>query len=310
MKIRTLSISLFAFLFMNFNVFSQFNGYEYYRKVEDIGKTGWYNIKISHKDFSVLNNDFSSLRLYEIDEGKIVETPYILNRNDYYSLHDINAKWEEIPVKEMRLKENNKQKTTNLYVKLGISDQIRAFQIFIKQDRDHYQRTIRLYDNCGPEHEDSWWSSDLTESTISSVVPNKIFYLIDYVYEDCITLQIENGDDQPLVIDSVKFFTTSYELKAKFFKNKKYLLIYGNKHKRSPEYDIINFEYEIPDKLPTLKVYEEKAFSNIDENKEEGKLITLQIKNEKKWIWGIMIGVIVVIGIFTYYLVRTTVKED
>ena len=70
---------------------------------------------------------------------------------------------------------------------------------------------------------------------------------------DTLRMTIYNGDDQALIVDSIKTYIRKYYLVAYLNKNEIYALMYGDEFANFPEYDLA-FGHQLPDSLPRSQV--------------------------------------------------------
>lgn len=89
-------------------------------------------------------------------------------------------------------------------------------------------------------------------------------------------ITIENNNNQPLDIQGVEVKNAIYFLIARFTEKGNYSLFYGNKKAEKPQYDIENFEENIPKNPSVITVSKEEQNP---EFKTETKSPYLKIKS-------------------------------
>lgn len=70
-------------------------------------------------------------------------------------------------------------------------------------------------------------------------------------YTDTLMLSVNNGDDRPLSIDSIKAYTPKYYLIAALEQGVNYTMTYGDKSASMPDYDLF-FSLHVSDSIPRL----------------------------------------------------------
>ncbi|PLX06521.1 MAG: hypothetical protein C0594_06680, partial [Marinilabiliales bacterium] len=116
------------------------------------------------------------------------------------------------------------------------------------------------------------------------LVPLKSFYISSYSGNTCnlnsvrsneLILAVQNNDDKPLVLDSVKLFCLKRILTADLNKDRGYALYFGNSKVIKPQYDLIHFRDSITKPLETIVPLE--AFRYVDKQTEESNSTMLII---------------------------------
>lgn len=119
-------------------------------------------------------------------------------------------------------------------------------------------------------------------------------------YADTLRMRIQNGDDQPLHIDSIKTYIDRFYLVAYLEAGTAYTLQYGNEQAAAPEYDL-SFETHIPDEIQHLALADVRPLPIASVPESHPWLPFLKTYG----IWAIILLVILQI----LYLVRKTLKQ-
>lgn len=69
---------------------------------------------------------------------------------------------------------------------------------------------------------------------------------------------IDNGDNQPLNLDSIEIKGYEHMLIGRFNKPASYYLVYGKDYENKPNYDLAHFKDKIPNSLISLNLGEEQ----------------------------------------------------
>lgn len=125
--------------------------------------------------------------------------------------------------------------------------------ILLKEIEDEYKKsnesnlgTMKKYKRYSPSSESFEISSDKetvfeTNNFLGDVKTNSFI------------IEINNEDDEPLQINSIKGFQLVSTISADLKKDKNYFLYFGDSLLFAPSYDIVYFESKISDSIPILK---------------------------------------------------------
>jgi hypothetical protein len=95
---------------------------------------------------------------------------------------------------------------------------------------------------------------ELASFELNSNVKNS--FTIPEIFEKELFIKIENQDNLPLQISSVKFNQNPISLIADLTANENYIIKTGNKNLTQPEYDLSNFKNNISGILPQTSIYD------------------------------------------------------
>ena len=113
-------------------------------------------------------------------------------------------------------------------------------------------------------------------------------------------LNIYNGNNEPLYVDSFNVSGFRDYLLARFTKEADFFLAYGKENDQLPSYDIEKFKDNIPEELTSLSLGEEILIIPNQPMVEEKGLF-----ENKLWLWILMILAIVIMGGFTLKMLRS-----
>jgi hypothetical protein len=106
-------------------------------------------------------------------------------------------------------------------------------------------------------------------------------------------MEVDNGDNPPLKFSALNTEQRPRYLVAFLEKEVDYQLLAGNPRAAMPGFDLALFKDSIPTSLPTLQ------YGPIRRN--TAVLATTPVLN---WLWAVIIGVLLVVGFFTYRLMQ------
>jgi len=111
---------------------------------------------------------------------------------------------------------------------------------------------------------------------------------------------IRNHDNQPLSIDAIAVRGYLHNLVARFTEPGNYALYYGHKTARTPQYDIKRFTGTIPEAPGKLTLGAQQVLDKSHLATKETKPL---IENQF-WLWLVMGVVILLLGGFTFSMLR------
>ena len=115
-------------------------------------------------------------------------------------------------------------------------------------------------------------------------------------------LRIQNLDDQPLGKITVKPFTFQEEIRLKLEGKGKYVIAYGKKDDKQPYYDLYHFKNVIT-VLSAVPLGAEQKIPHA------AVAVQKPLIGNKMWIWAALIVCVVVIGLFTFKLMKSDHKQ-
>jgi len=194
----------------------------------------------------------------------------------------------------------DKYDAANVY-NLSLSETARISSIFIsvQSDFDYYRPiTIsRITDSVETETGVKYMYEKLTTGTLNSIEPNTFSF--PAVTTSQLKIAIENGDNKPLEIGEFRASGFVHELIGRFTDKADYYLVYGNLNARKSQYDIERFRDNIPLTLSTVSLDSETI---IPKSSAE---TSLPLFESKRWLWGVLIIVIIVLGWFSLKMMRS-----
>ena len=110
--------------------------------------------------------------------------------------------------------------------------------------------------------------------------------------------RILNNDDEPLEDIKVSAKSLKHHLKVRFNKPADYYLVYGNKTVTYPNYDIAKLNPELPEDIKNLDLGMEEIIPKIQPE------TNTPLFEDKKWLWGIMAVIIVILGWFSFKMMK------
>ena len=277
-------------------------------------------------DLEASNNQtewFSVLENYRILSIKNTQTDYQFTQVDFpdskYKFYRIKIKANEQPklsgakiweqknnaenlkisaIKSIKKAIDSKQKTSIIDIELIHKIPVSQLNIEVTS-AFYYYRPIKIEALKDSIQTEKGWHFNyeiLSQETLSSLDKNG--FSLGNSLAKKLRITIENGNNQPLEINNVIVKNPIYYLLARFTEKGNYDLFYGNNKASKPNYDIENFQENIPKNLTEVTLSKE-------ETNPDFKTVTQSPLFENKiWLWALMGIIIVVIGYFSLKMLR------
>lgn len=325
-------VSEVAIPFQMINVSSRNSDYFYTFELSENKQINQIKLNFSQENFDwrvdleASNNQsewFSVLKNYRILSIKNSQTDYQFTQVDFpdskYKFYRLKIKASEQPklteakiweqkkndgdfritaIKSQKKEIDSKKKLTIFYLELQHKVPVSSVNIAVSNTFDYYRPiTIEVLKDS-IETEKGWhynYEAIATE-TLSSL--NKTGFSLANTLAKKLKITIENGSNQPLEVSNIEVKNSIYYLLARFTEKADYALFYGNLKASSTNYDIENFQENIP------KNPKELQLGNEEKNPDFKKVTQSPLFENKIWLWALMGIIIVVIGYFSLKMLR------
>lgn len=259
------------------------------------------SIKNKHTDYHYTNLEFpeSKYLFYRVlfKDAKLLK----LNNVSLYKKEVLDGKFRDYEISKFKVSEEKKEKRTYIDLDLKMPVSISYLGLNVKDSIDYYRPITIKYLTDSFKTDYGWRYSYKTLATgVLSSIEEKAF-LFESVVAQKLKIVVDNYDNEPLNISGVFIKGYLHQMLARFSSKTKadYFIIYGNSKARKPIYDIANFKNNIPSGLKSLSLGEE---IKIEVGNENEKVLPL-FRNEV-WLWGIMGGIIIVLSVFTFKMMK------
>jgi hypothetical protein len=215
----------------------------------------------------------------------------------------VNGKARNYKAASHNIRDDKKRKETIIDIALEQSVPVSSIRINSSDKFDFYRNVLieYLYDSTKTEKGYIKNYVDLTQGVLSSIEQND-FHISNVIAKN-IRIRIYNDDNQPLNISSVQVKGTVHELVVRFTEEANYFLVYGNATAVQPNYDINHFKSKIPKTLTALTLDTEEF--TLNENYSTENSTDDEAFLGKNWIWFVMTIIIVILGWFTFKMMRS-----
>ena len=212
----------------------------------------------------------------------------------------INGLYKKYNIQNITVKENKKSKQTEIDVTLQLSVRINTVNIVVSDSFDYYRPVTIKYLKDSFKTELGWKYNyaRLTSGYLNSIEGNEFRFSNTTVKK--LKIVIDNGSNIPLTIDTVKVKGYIHELVARFTEKATYFLAYGNNNAVKPNYDIEHFVDKIPGAITQVNLGNELMIEK-EKQQEQSPLF-----ENKMWLWGIMLVIIILLVWFTMKMMRNS----
>jgi len=205
----------------------------------------------------------------------------------------IKGKLKNFPIEKMSTSADKEGQQTEIDIFLPLAVPLSMLEIAIKDTFDYYRPLTIKYLVDSFETEQGWKYNyqTLKRGTLNSIERNEFKFNSTILRR--LKILIDNGDNQALELDTVEVKGYEHVLTGRFTEKGTYYLVYGNENERAAHYDIELFKDKIPKTMNEITLGEEEIIIK------ESTLIKEALFKNKKWLWAIMIFVIVLLGGFS-----------
>ncbi len=197
-------------------------------------------------------------------------------------------------ITSFKTEENSTKKQTISHLTLAHPVPLNQLKFNIATTQDYYRNMSIEYlvDSIKTEKGYKYNYRRLGSGTLNSIDDNS-FNLNGKMVQN-IKVIIENNDNEPLKITSIEAKGNTHQLTARFSTPATYYLTYSNAKANTPKYDITRFQEKIPITLTPLNIGNQVSISR------ENTVKKSPLFENEKWLWAIMILIVLVLGLFTY----------
>jgi len=188
--------------------------------------------------------------------------------------------------------ENNDDKNTYIrFPDVKHPYSINKIEFGIKNKPDYLRRAVL---------EDS--TSYYTEYMSLSSIKENAFFTNDFLFSSKAYVEIENHNNPPLVVDSIKIYGLRRYVCVYLEAGKKYKLASDRRDPVSSEYDIEHFKNKIPNDLPILQLTNAESYIIPEEIIPQRELSLIE---QPAFLWSI----IILVGVFLVFVCVRMIRE-
>jgi hypothetical protein len=197
------------------------------------------------------------------------------------------------------------QKETQIHI-LFSAPQIMNQIVFEISKPTYYNRNVILYKKTKQiiNRKSQVYEEEIASFELNSKVKNS--FTIPEIFEKEVFIKIENQDNLPLTISSIKFNQKPISIIADLNAGENYILKTGNKNLTQPEYDISNFKDNITAALPQISISEVRHAAQAKKNEIQKSAFWQQ--SWFMWLCIILGGITILF--FTASLIKDLKKQN
>lgn len=210
----------------------------------------------------------------------------------------VEGKFRKYRIHTTKIYQRETEKQTVILIELDSFVPLSKLNIFVNSTFDYYRPiTIKyLVDSFKTQQGSKYNYSTISTGTLNSLEKNEFKFTTSTLKK--LEVIIDNGDNQPLKIDSLIVEGYVHELITRFINPANYYLVYGNTRVSKPHYDIDIFADKIPSELSTLTLGDEQII-------EQGAIVKKQpLFQNKIWLWITIVFIIVLLGGFSLSMIK------
>lgn len=272
-------------------------------------KINWYALKEQFAIHSITDQDntstirivdfpLSNYAYYKLDIEDSVSAPLNILAAGYYEVTTEDGKFTEVAVRSHKI-DSARMKSSFLILRFDTVQVIDKILLSMKGTPYFLRRGAILQKmKVKSKKKESFFYDELDEFTLSSKQPSTIE--LDRARGNEFVIRIDNDDNPPLDVLSVKAFQLNRYLTAWLKKDERYSLNFGDESMRSPTYDIGYFKENIPGEVPTLDA------SPVHKYGQSPGSASTAFFTSRIIIWIAIISVITVLGFMAVKMVRET----
>lgn len=254
-------------------------------------------------EVKLLNFPLSDYEYYQLEISDSLSPPLNILKVGYYDVQPENGKYSDIPGVTFTQRDSSAVRQSYVHVSLQNKARIDKLTINVRSP-SRYRRsatlsTTGLYKS--KRGKETWVYEPVTSVQLNSAGENTVF-LSGLLVKD-FYLIIDNADNPPLVLESLKAYQLNTYLIAELEQGKRYHLAFGNPAVQKPSYDLSYFEGNIPANLITLGV---KAMVGSASNPASA---TPAFFTNKWFIWAAIGLVLLVLSYLSYQMLTEIGKK-
>jgi len=188
------------------------------------------------------------------------------------------------------------------YIRVNQNQSYPVYKFTFKITRPlYFSRNIQISTIDNPEKKHQRHSEIISSSFSGS---DSFYEIITPVMQaKNFMIEVENGNNLPLKINSVDTYQPYHELIAWLETGKEYIITMDNANAVAPTYDLELFKDSIPDRIPLLTVGKPNLIQTTQRLSQNSAF-------PQKWLWLIMAGAVMLLAILTWRLTGEMRKKE
>ena len=240
------------------------------------------------------------------------DRPIFVVRAGYIEPTFIPEECLEIPRPLLLQTDSSKQKQSFIQISFADSQYVDhlGFSIVTRNKSGDYYRAASLYQIVETTKSGITTKEEvfISSTILSSVNANEIN--LGRMRVKNLVLKINNDDNQPLIIDTVRAFQVKHYLVADLEKGNQYFIRFGNDSIPAPVYDLTYFKNKIPTKPDVIKSGIRKDITAAQNKTAEATSLGENLFKDKRVIWGAIGLVILLLGVMTARMLKEMKSKE
>jgi len=270
-------------------------------------QTEWYTVLEDYRILSIKNE----LTNYQFTKLTFPDSKYQFYRLNVKTAEKADLKvasivqhettegtFNKYPISIFTSNINKQAKQTEIEVALPLKVPVSRISIRVSNSVDYYRPVVIKYLSDSTKTERGW---KYNYSTLASGILNSIeqndFYCSSTIAQK-FRIIIQNQDNLPLNVNAVEIDGYAHEMAVRFTEPAQYFLTYNSNFASKPKYDIERFPDNVPEVLTTVKLGAEQIIEK------EQKPVNEPLFENKTWLWGVMVVIILLLGWFSVKMMR------
>jgi hypothetical protein len=267
-------------------------------------QTNWYIIKDNYNleavysthntaEVKILDFPLSDYEYYKLEIEDSLSAPIKILKAGFYDTRFEEAKYLTLPSSSVTQRDSS-DKNTYIKVSFGSPQMIDRLKIEIKNP-EYFLRKIQLA-KLIKDKKINYWET-IQKDELKSNNDNTI--MLDHLFTDHFYIIIENNDNLPLKIGSIKGYQLTHYLTAQLDAGQSYVLKFGNKEISYPTYDLEFFRDSLPNSIPLLKATNVTNINSLQPKDKRDDFFKSTI-----WIWLAIAAIISFLGYMSYRMLK------
>ena len=238
----------------------------------------------------IIDFPLGNYRYYEITLWNDQQSPLEILKAGKIKNSNIYGNFVAINLGKLDIKNNNKDKSTRLsFPELDYTFCINKIEFYIKNKPDYYRQAI-LIDSISNNRKDFYLSSN-EENTL---------LINDFFFTPLTVVSIENQNNPPLIIDSVKLYGLCRYACLYLEAGKKYQLLLDSKEPVSTTYDIEYFRNKINADIAVLELENLNNYTTLQVSERNPTVL-----ESPAFLWS----VIIIVGLFLVFICLRMIQD-
>ncbi|RNI26285.1 DUF3999 family protein [Rufibacter latericius] len=259
----------------------------------------------STNEVKLLDFPLSNYRYFRLQLNDSISAPLNILQAGYYDTYSEAGKYTRIPVQSMNRVDSAENHITYLRLRFGQPVYPEQVALYISAPALYHRpgRVVLGEQKVYERRRRKLRRARMQEISVPLLLHSNAPAVLDLPRQkvEGLVIEIENADNPPLTIDSVRVLQLNRYLIAELNPGQSYTLQFGNEKLTAPEYDLQFFQDSIPLSTPVVQVQNITSLCPPKSGK--------QPKSSKILIWAAIAALALGLGYMTVRLLRDMEKK-